>query len=80
MDKEKYLYTLDGKQILHKNGKPVIFRDYVKRVKIRGFDSAYYGTMRVITEMPDGRKVKVETDGFKTLKDIVNETIKGLGE
>jgi hypothetical protein len=49
-------------------------------VKIRGFDSAYYGTMRVITEMPDGRKVKVETNGFKTLKDIVNETIKGLGE
>ena len=77
---EKCLYTLDGKQILHKNGKPVIFRDYVKRVKIRGFDSAYYGTMRVITEMPDGRKTKVETNGFKTLKDIVNETIKGLGE
>ena len=80
MDKEKYLYTLDGKQILHKNGKPVIFREHVKRVKIRGFDSADYGTMRVITEMPDGRKVKIETNGFKTLRDIVNETIKGLEE
>ena len=36
--------------------------------------------MRVVTEMPDGRKTKVETNGFKTLKDIVNETIKGLDE
>ena len=26
--------------------------------------------MRVVTEMPDGRKTKVETNGFKTLKDI----------
>lgn len=50
----------------------------IEKIKINGFESPYYGTMRIKIIHRDGRKAKLETNGKMTIEEIVDELIKGL--
>ena len=43
---EKYLYTLDGKQIMHKNGKPVMIRYHLCKTELQAPASTPEGRRR----------------------------------